>query len=71
MCEAVGFPVMTLKRVQIGELEMKDLPIGKWRFLADDEVGGLRRLLFAKEQKQKERFAEQRRLEKKKRWSRR
>ncbi len=71
MCEAVGFPVLTLKRVQIGELEMKDLPIGKWRFLADDEVGGLRRLLFAKEQKQKERFAEERRFEKKKRWSRR
>ena len=71
MCEAVGFPVLTLKRVQIGELEMKDLPLGKWRFLIDGEIAGLRRLLFAKEQKQKERFAEERRFEKKKRWSRR
>jgi pseudouridine synthase len=70
MCEAVGFPVITLKRIQIGELELKDLPIGKWRFLAEEEVAGLRRLLFAKEQKQKEKFAEERRFEKKK-WHRR
>lgn len=70
MCEAVGFPVLTLKRIQIGELELKDLPIGKWRFLENDEVASLRRLLFAKEQKQQERFEKNRRLEKKT-WHRR
>ncbi len=55
MCEAVGHPVLTLKRTQIGELELKDLPIGKWKFLTEKEVSDLRRLLYIKEQKQKER----------------
>ena len=51
MCEAVGFPVITLKRVQIGELELGGLPIGKWRYLNEKEVLDLRRLLSTKEQK--------------------
>jgi len=74
MCEAVGFPVVTLKRIQIGELELKDLPIGKWRYLSEKEVSQLRSLLYAKEQKQKERFLQakrQRRFPKRQRWRRR
>ncbi len=51
MCAAVGFPVLTLKRTQIGGLELKDLPIGKWRFLSEKEVTDLRRLIHVKEEK--------------------
>jgi len=51
MCETVGYPVLTLKRVQIGELELKELPIGKWRFLTEKEVSDLRRLIYQKEEK--------------------
>jgi len=51
MCETVGYPVLTLKRVQIGALELKDLPLGKWRYLSEREVSGLRRLMFQKEEK--------------------
>ena len=51
MCATVGYPVLTLKRTQIGGLELKDLPLGKWRFLDEKEVLDLRRLLTAKEQK--------------------
>lgn len=37
MCEAVGLRVLGLKRVRIGQLRLKDLPEGKWRYLADNE----------------------------------
>jgi 23S rRNA pseudouridine2605 synthase len=60
MCEAVGYPVLTLKRIQIGDLELGDLPVGKWRYLSEDEVSRLRKLLFAKEKRQKEKFARKR-----------
>ncbi len=45
MCAAVGFPVEALKRVQIGDLELKDLPLGKWRFLTEKEILRLRSLI--------------------------
>lgn len=53
MCEAVGFPVETLKRVQLGALELGDLPVGKWRDLSDKEIAGLRSLIYLKEEKWK------------------
>jgi len=38
MFDAVGYPVITLKRVQVGSLELGDLPLGKWRFLTQSEL---------------------------------
>lgn len=43
MIQAVGGEVTALKRVRIGSLTLpEDLPLGKWRFLTDDEVLALR-----------------------------
>jgi len=44
MCEAVGHPVMKLKRVAQGPLLLGDLPSGEWRFLTEKEISGLKRL---------------------------
>ena len=38
MCEAAGMPVTRLKRVREGALALGDLPLGKWRYLTDEEV---------------------------------
>ena len=38
MCDAIGHPVVTLKRVAIGGVKLGDLPAGKWRYLSDSEV---------------------------------
>lgn len=37
MCEAVGLRVLGLKRVRVGQLRLKDLPEGQWRYLSDNE----------------------------------
>lgn len=37
MCELVGLKVTALKRVRIGRAKLGDLPVGKWRFLAENE----------------------------------
>ncbi len=41
MCEAVGKKVLALHRVKIGNINVKDLPIGKWRFLKKEEINSL------------------------------
>lgn len=41
MCEAVGFPVLRLKRVNIGGVALGNLPLGKWRHLTDAELAKL------------------------------
>ena len=38
MCDAIGFPVLSLKRVAIGKLQLGDLKRGQWRHLTGDEV---------------------------------
>ena len=38
MCEVVGRKVLALHRTKIGNIGVKDLPLGKWRYLRDDEV---------------------------------
>ena len=38
MCDAIGHPVITLKRIAIGELHLGDLPEGKWRHLKEHEL---------------------------------
>jgi 23S rRNA pseudouridine2604 synthase len=37
MCELVGLRVAALKRVRIGRVCLGDLPVGKWRYLRDEE----------------------------------
>ncbi len=41
MCDAIGHPVVKLKRISIGMLRLGDLPEGKWRYLSGEEVKSL------------------------------
>lgn len=38
MCEAIGFPVLSLKRVQVGGIKLGALARGEWRYLTRGEV---------------------------------
>ena len=38
MCEEVGHPVLQLRRVKFGPLELGDLPRGRWRELTEEEL---------------------------------
>ena len=38
MCEAIGKKVLALHRSKIGNLDVKDLKIGEWRYLTKDEI---------------------------------
>lgn len=38
MCAAAGMEVLRLKRVREGALSLGELPLGKWRYLTEDEV---------------------------------
>ena len=42
MCEAAGMHCTRLRRIREGSLRLGDLPLGKWRYLTDEEVKGLR-----------------------------
>ena len=42
MCEAVGRNVVALHRSKIGDIGVKDLKIGNWRYLSDKEVNRLK-----------------------------
>lgn len=44
MFEAVGHPVVRLKRVRIGPLTDPEMPIGHWRELTPGEIANLRRV---------------------------
>ncbi len=41
MCERCGFKLKSLRRVRIGELTDDALPLGKYRFLTDEEIAYL------------------------------
>ena len=43
MCAAAGMTVEKLTRVAEGGVELGDLPLGKWRYLTDEEVKMLRK----------------------------
>ena len=42
MIEAVGAKVLSLRRVQFANLILKDLPIGRWRYLTRAEIKALK-----------------------------
>lgn len=44
MCEALGLRVHRLRRVSQGELRLGTLPVGKWRYLNENELRYLRSL---------------------------
>lgn len=41
MCEAIGKKVIALHRTKIGNIGVKDLEIGKWRYLKKEEIQSL------------------------------
>lgn len=41
MCEAAGMRCTRLRRVKEGSLSLGDLPLGKWRYLTEEEVKSL------------------------------
>ena len=45
MCELAGLHVTRLKRIGEGQLRLDRLPVGQWRYLTDEEVSYLHRLL--------------------------
>lgn len=42
MCAAAGLTVHRLRRIREGSLHLGELPVGKWRYLSEAEVEGLR-----------------------------
>lgn len=42
MCELAGMQVLRLRRIQEGNLHLRDLPLGKWRYLTEQELAGLK-----------------------------
>ena len=44
MCESIGHPVLELKRVSIGKIELSDLQEGSYRELTEDEIEYLKML---------------------------
>ena len=42
MCEAIGKRVQALHRTKIGNIDVKDLKIGKWRYLSQEEIDYLK-----------------------------
>jgi pseudouridine synthase len=50
MCEAIDHPVLKLVRVRIGDLQLGDLPVGKYRRLSTDDV---RKLLHGSKPEQR------------------
>ena len=42
MCEAIGYKVLALHRSKIAGIGVKDIPIGKWRYLKDYEINKIK-----------------------------
>lgn len=43
MCEVIDKKVLALHRSKIGKIEVKNLPLGKWRYLTQEEVESLKK----------------------------
>lgn len=46
MCESLGYEVLKLKRTRIMNIRLDKLPSGEWRFLTDEELATLDKLLI-------------------------
>ncbi|AKL95408.1 ribosomal large subunit pseudouridine synthase B [Clostridium aceticum] len=44
MCEAIGHPVISLKRVAMGEIKLGKLPLSEWRYLNIEELQYLKKI---------------------------
>ena len=44
MCDAAGMHVTRLRRISEGKLKLGDLPVGKWRYLTEEEVQMLKQV---------------------------
>ena len=42
MCDAAGMKVLRLQRISEGDLRLSDLESGKWRYLTEEELAGLK-----------------------------
>jgi 23S rRNA pseudouridine2605 synthase len=58
MCDAIGHPVMHLKRVAIGPLKDSRLKLGQWRELTGEEVERLRKSAALHEHRGHKRYKE-------------
>lgn len=45
MCDYLGYNVTKLQRIRIMNVTLKDLPIGKWRYLTDAEMNTINKLV--------------------------
>lgn len=45
MCETIGHPVLELKRIKMGFLDLKGVETGKYRYLTGEEIKKLKKLL--------------------------
>ena len=43
MCDIAGMQVTRLQRIREGKVTLGDLPLGKWRYLTEEEVAALRK----------------------------
>lgn len=44
MCNAIGHPVLELKRIKIGEINIGNLEVGNWRYFSKHEVEYIKQL---------------------------
>lgn len=45
MCEALGYNVITLRRVRIMNITLANLPVGKWRYFTAEEISSLEKMI--------------------------
>lgn len=55
MCEYFGYRVRTLKRIRIMNIELGNLPEGKWRYLTETEIRKLKQLAAGKTREREDR----------------
>lgn len=48
MCDEIGFPVISLRRIAVGPVRLGKLLAGKWRFLRKDEIAQLMKMVGGK-----------------------
>ena len=44
MCDAIGHPVLELKRIKMGRIHLGNLEIGNWRYFTEREIAYLKQL---------------------------